>query len=64
MTDDSILVDQQQQKDIKRILIERDITILKQAFCRIMCAKSDNNNNKELRSFIPHMLLSRDGLQT
>jgi hypothetical protein len=64
MTDDSILVDQQQQKDIKRILIERDIITLKQAFCRIMCAESHNNNKKELRSFAPYQLFSRDRLQT
>ena len=63
MTQDRIVVDQQQQ-DIKRILVERDITTLKQAFCRIMCAESyKNNNDKELRSFVPHRLFSRDRLK-
>jgi hypothetical protein len=33
-------------EDIKRILIDRDITTLKQAFCRILC--SEKPSNKEL----------------
>jgi hypothetical protein len=45
--------------DIKRILIERDIITLKQAFCRIMCAERRNNNN-ELRSSISIMNQNED----
>jgi 16S rRNA G966 N2-methylase RsmD len=32
------------QSHIKRILIERDITTLKQAFCRILCAEIRNKD--------------------
>jgi hypothetical protein len=53
------IVDQQQ--DIKRILIERDITTLKQVFCRIMCAEIHNNST---RIFVSHRLFSRDRLQS
>ena len=49
------------QQDIKRILIERDITTLKQAFCRIMCTEIRNNDT---RIFVPHRLLSQDDLQS
>jgi hypothetical protein len=49
------------QQDIKRILIERDITTLKQAFCRIMCTEI---RNKVTRIFVPHRLLSQDDLQS
>jgi hypothetical protein len=49
------------QQDIKRILIERDITTLKQAFCRILCAEIQN---KDTRIFVPHRLLSQDDLQS
>ena len=49
------------QQDIKRILIERDITTLKQAFCRIMCTEI---RNKDTRIFVPHRLLSQDDLQS
>jgi hypothetical protein len=49
------------QQDIKRILIERDITTLKQAFCRIMCTEIRNKNT---RIFVPHRLLSQDDLQS
>ena len=52
---------QQQQQDIKRILIERDITILKQTFCRIMCAEMRNNST---RIFVPHRLFLQDRLQS
>ena len=34
-------------QDIKRILIDRDITTLKQAFCRIMCAEIRNSADFE-----------------
>jgi hypothetical protein len=49
------------QQDVKRILIERDITTLKQAFCRIMCTEIRNNDT---RIFVPHRLLSQDDLQS
>ena len=49
------------QQDIKRILIERDITTLKQAFCRIMCTEI---RNKDTRIFVLHRLLSQDDLQS
>ena len=49
------------QQDVKRILIERDITTLKQAFCRIMCTEI---RNKDTRIFVPHRLLSQDDLQS
>jgi hypothetical protein len=49
------------QQDIQRILIERDITTLKQAFCRIMCTEIRNNDT---RIFVPHRLLSQDDLQS
>ena len=40
-------------QDIKRILIDRDIITLKQAFCRIMCAEI---RNSATRVFIPDRL--------
>jgi hypothetical protein len=49
------------QQDIQRILIERDITTLKQAFCRILCAEI---RNKDTIIFVPHRLLSQDDLQS
>jgi hypothetical protein len=49
------------QQDIKRILIERDITTLKQAICRIMCTEI---RNKDTRIFALHRLLSQDDLQS
>jgi hypothetical protein len=49
------------QQDINRILIERDITTLKQAFCRILCTEIRNNDT---RIFVPHRLLSQDDLQS
>jgi hypothetical protein len=58
MINETEVVDQQ---DIKRILIERDITTLKQAFCRIMCTEI---RNKDTRIFVPHRLLSQDDLQS
>ena len=39
------------QQDIKRILIERDVTTLKQAICRIMCTEI---RNKDTRIFVLH----------
>ena len=49
------------QQDIKRILIERDVTTLKQAICRIMCTEI---RNKDTRIFVLHRLLSQDDLQS
>jgi hypothetical protein len=47
--------------DIKRILVERDITTIKQAFCRILCSEIQNNDT---RIFIPHKFFSQDRLQS
>jgi hypothetical protein len=57
MVDDRQIIDQ----DIKRILIERDITTLKQIFCKIICSEI---RNKDTRIFIPHKLFSQDRLQS
>src|SRR5918996_4971541 len=48
-------------EDIKRILIDRDITTIKQAFYRILCSEIRSNVS---RVFIPHKLLSQNRLQT
>jgi hypothetical protein len=48
-------------EDIKRILIDRDITTIKQAFCRILCSEIRNNG---ARVFVPHKLFSQNRLQT
>ena len=48
-------------RDIKRILIDRDITTLKQAFCRIMCAQYRSNGS---RIFIPYRLFLQNRLQS
>jgi hypothetical protein len=47
-------------QDIKRILIDRDITTLKQAFCRILCAEIQGNGT---RVFVPDKLFSKNRLQ-
>jgi hypothetical protein len=47
-------------EDIKRILIDRDITTIKQAFYRILCSEIRNNG----RVFVPHKLFSQSRLQT
>jgi hypothetical protein len=47
-------------QDIKRILIDRDITTLKQAFCRVMCAEIRNGGT---RVFIPDRLFLQNRLQ-
>ena len=57
MVNDKSVIDQ----DIKRILVERDITTLKQAFYRILCSEIRNKNT---RIFIPHKLFSKDRLQS
>jgi hypothetical protein len=46
-------------EDIKRILIDRDITTIKQAFYRILCSEIRNNDT---RMFIPHKLFSQSRL--
>jgi hypothetical protein len=48
-------------EDIKRILVDRDITAIKQAFYRILCSEIRNNGS---RAFIPHKLFSQNRLQT
>jgi hypothetical protein len=48
-------------QDVNRILVERDITTLKQIFCRILCSEIRNKNT---RIFVPHKLFSRDRLQS
>src|ERR671932_523439 len=48
-------------EDIKRILVDRDITTIKQAFYRILCAAIRNNGT---RVFVPHKLFSQSRLQT
>jgi hypothetical protein len=47
-------------QDVKRILIDRDITTLKQAFCRVMCAEIRNSGT---RVFIPDRLFLQNRLQ-
>ena len=47
--------------DIKRILIDRDITTIKQGCCRILCSEIRNNGT---RVFIPHKLFSQGRLQS
>ena len=49
-------------EDIKRILIDRDITTIKQAFYRILCSEIQKNNGT--RVFIPHKLFSQSRLQS
>ena len=48
-------------QDIKRILIDRDITTLKQAFCRIMCAEMHSNGT---RVFVPERLFLQNRLKS
>ena len=50
-------------EDIKRILVDRDITAIKQAFYRILCSEIRIRNNGP-RVFIPHKLFSQNRLQT
>jgi hypothetical protein len=57
MADDRRVVEQ----DIKRILVDRDITTIKQAFYRILCSEIRNNGT---RLFIPHKLFSQSRLQS
>ena len=48
-------------EDIKRILIDRDIATIKQAFYRILCSEIRNNGT---RVFVPHILFSQSRLQS
>jgi hypothetical protein len=48
-------------EDIKRILVDRDITTIKQAFYRILCSEIRNNDT---RVFTPHKVFSQSRLQT
>jgi hypothetical protein len=48
-------------EDIKRILVDRDITAIKQAFYRILCSEIRNNGS---RTFVPHKLFSQNRLPT
>jgi hypothetical protein len=58
-------IDNRSQKivneDIKRILIDRDITTIKQAFYRILCYEIRNNG---VKVFVPHKLSSQSRLQS
>ena len=56
MIDNSHIVNE----DIKRILIDRDITTIKQACCRILCSEIQTSGT---RVFIPHKLFSRSRLE-
>jgi hypothetical protein len=58
MVDDNI---QLINEDIKRILIDRDIATIKQAFYRILCSQIRNNGT---RVCIPHKLFTQDRLQS
>jgi hypothetical protein len=49
-------------EDIKRILIDRDITTIKQAFYRILCSEIRNKNSTSV--FVPHKLFSQSRLQS
>jgi hypothetical protein len=48
-------------EDIKRILIDRDITTIKQVLYRILCSEIRNNGT---RIFVPHKLFSQSRLQS
>ena len=59
--DDNIRRQILNDEDIKRILIDRDITTIKQAFYRILCSEIRNKNT---RIFVPHKLFSQSRLQS
>jgi hypothetical protein len=61
MVDDDNRRRQIANEDIKRILIDRDITTIKQAFYRILCSEIRNNG---ARVFVPHKLFSQSRLQS
>jgi hypothetical protein len=48
-------------EDVKRILIDRDITTIKQACCRTLYSEIRNSGT---RVFIPHKLFSQSRLQS
>ena len=48
-------------EDIKRILIDRDITTIKQTFYRILCSEIRNKNTGV---FIPHKVFSQSRLES
>jgi hypothetical protein len=61
MVDDDNRRRQILNEDIKRILVDRDITTIKQAFYRILCSEIRNNGT---RVFVPHRLFSQNRLQS
>jgi hypothetical protein len=61
MVDDDNRRRQIVNEDIKRILIDRDITTIKQTFYRILCSEIRNNGT---RIFVPHKLFSQSRLQS
>jgi hypothetical protein len=61
MVDDDNRSRQIVNEDIKRILIDRDITTIKQTVYRILCSEIRNNDT---RVFIPHKLFSQSRLQS
>jgi hypothetical protein len=61
MVDDGNRRRQIVNEDIKRILIDRDITTIKQAFYRILCSEI---RNKDTRVFTPHKAFSQSRLQS
>jgi hypothetical protein len=61
MIDDDNRRRQMVNEDIKRILIDRDITTIKQAFYRILCSEIQNNDT---RVFTPHKVFSQNRLQS
>src|SRR5919205_2915237 len=61
MIDDDNRRRQMVNEDIKRILIDRDITTIKQVCCRILCSEI---RNKDTRVFTPHKVFSQSRLQS
>jgi hypothetical protein len=62
------MVDEITDEDIKRVLIDRDITTFKQAFCRIICAETRNKlsggqGETTTTTFTPSQLFLRNRLQ-
>jgi hypothetical protein len=52
-----LIVHETVDQDIKRVLIDRDVATLKQAFCMVMCAEI---RNSETRVFVPVRLFLRN----
>ena len=61
MVDDDNKRRQIVNEDIKRILIDRDITTIKQTFYRILCSEIHNNGT---RVFVPHKVFPQSRLQS